>query len=74
MPKIYYRCCKCHNKVNYIVIENRPNDGFGYCSVHGRIRIYKYQNNYWWELLYISLRQLVRDIRSKRNANINSRR
>lgn len=56
MPKIYYRCCGCHRKVgthsrNKITIKDCN------CSKNKfTIGVYKCQHDYWYELLYLSLK------------------
>jgi len=55
MPKIYYRCSKCHNKVK------SPDY---YCTECGRMGAYACQHDYWWELLYLTIRDLIRKIRN----------
>lgn len=50
MPKIYYRCSKCHDKLNSDFC-NKCDDWVS--------EYYKCQYNYWWELLYIKIRDIL---------------
>jgi len=69
MPKIYYRCSTCHNKIKTKPI-NIPDltlyDStrlFSACiNCKKLMRIYKCQHNYWWELLYMTIRDIIRRI------------
>ena len=54
MPKNYYRCSYCHNKVK------SPEY---YCRECGKMGTYKCQHNYWWELFYITIRDLIRKLK-----------
>jgi len=57
MPKIYYRCSYCHNKVKSPAY---------YCIECGRLGVYTCLHNYWWELVYITIKDIIRQIRKKR--------
>jgi len=59
MPKIYYRCSACHRK--YTEKELFPDTICGNCCG----RLYKCQHNYWWELLYLTIRDLVRNLKRR---------
>ena len=68
MPKNYYRCPKCYKKVYFsckYVIDNPPK----YISCDNcdtRIRYYKSLHNYWWELFYITIRDLIRKLKGRK--------
>jgi len=54
MPKIYYRCHLCHKeKINECWCN--------YCNrvTHG----YKCQHDYWYERLYLTIRDFIRNLR-----------
>ena len=54
MPKIYWRCHLCHNKK---ITSNV------HCSKCGAVGGYKCQHNYWWELLYLTIGDFIRNLR-----------
>lgn len=63
MPKIYYRCSECHSKVDMKILYDYNDKGCLRCNkCNCIIRIYPCQHNYWWELLYITIRDIVRRI------------
>lgn len=53
MPKIYYRCSKCHN-----ITTTKYAELCSQCECP--IRKYVCQHNYWWELLYLTIKSYVR--------------
>ena len=66
MPKYYYRCCKCHSKVNFDCSL------FGHevcvwcpkCKVFYNVkyknRFYSCRHDYWYELFFLTLRDMWR--------------
>ena len=69
MPKIYCRCSECHNKKDWLPwfkIEMLKHDDTyrTYCkNCNILTKSYKCQHDYWWELLYITIRDIVRKLR-----------
>jgi len=67
MPKIYYRCSKCHTKARKgMDISSR----FGRTLFGGQCKkcnlyvpIYYCQDDYWWERLYLSIREIIRSLK-----------
>ena len=72
MPKIYYRCSECHWKKDWlpwfkIEMLEHHNNYMSYCKdCNTSTMSYKCQHNYWWELLYLTIRDMIRKIRNKR--------
>jgi len=55
MPKIYYRCSKCHTVKS---LES-------YCTKCGKMGAYACQHDYWWELLYLTIRDFIRNLKRR---------
>ena len=59
MPKVYYRCSKCHSKIKYYLENNIR--AVCICPKCGRIKeSYACQHDYWWERLYLTVRNYIR--------------
>lgn len=61
MPKIYYKCINCgttkHLKDEVIVTDM----SYKYCPYCEEVTgIYKCLYNYWWELLYMKIKNYIR--------------
>ncbi len=67
MPKIYYRCSKCHSKVKrgFDILDRFRQKCFGgecpECGIY--VILYVCQQDYWWDLLYMKIRDIVRRVR-----------
>jgi len=60
MPKIYYRCSICHDRIKSFINKSGIR-AICICPEHGQVqRIYSCQHNYWWELLYLTIKSYVR--------------
>lgn len=63
MPKIYYRCSDCHNIVNMKELDDYGTKGCLRCNKCNTIvRVYPCQNDYWWERLYLTVREMIRSL------------
>lgn len=63
MPKFYYKCSKCHMK-NSRVLEANENT-YTACSRCKEItKVYLCQHNYWWERIYLTIRDIIRNIKN----------
>ncbi len=66
MPKIYYQCSRCHSKVkrDFDILDRYGQKCFGgkckKCQLY--MILYSCQHNYWWELLYLTIRDIIRKI------------
>ena len=64
MPKIYYRCSDCHSVVNMNQHYDYLDKGCLRCNkCNCIIRVYKCQHNYWYEILYLTIREFIRRLR-----------
>ena len=64
MPKIYYRCSDCHNIIDTKTLYDYSTKGCLRCNkCNTIIRAYPCQHNYWYELLYLTIRQFIRDLK-----------
>lgn len=64
MPRSYYRCSICHSKVTFEIFIDNTGDIVAKCPKCGVvIRCYRCQHNYWWELLYMKVRDIIRRIK-----------
>ncbi len=66
MNKIYYRCHKCHSKVkkgrDILVDFNLPLFGGSCAKCNLYTYLYACQHTYWWERLYLTIKDLMRKI------------
>lgn len=67
MPKLYYRCSNCHYKVNFnrdekYTINDEP-QATRCENCNTIIRCYQWEYLYWWEEMYLTIRDIIRKLR-----------
>ena len=66
MPKIYYRCAKCLKSNLEFVSDFGKTVVFKYVwckDCETMVTHYKCQHNYWYELLYLTIRDFIRRLK-----------
>ena len=67
MPKIYYRCSKCHStNLDYLYASKDKKKVFKYVwcwDCKTTVTHYSCQHDYWWERLYLTIRDFIRRLR-----------
>ena len=71
MPKIYYRCNKCHSKIRfhiYLRFDHKISAWCRGCKIiynanKEKSKFYRCQHTYWYERLFLTLRDIWGNIK-----------
>jgi hypothetical protein len=62
MPKYYWCCPTCHTRICKAFAEESNASISCYKCKNGWQKAYKLQCDSWWELLYLTIRDIIRRI------------
>lgn len=63
MPKIYYKCCKCHSEIGTYTVSRVTTQDCKCSKDKFSHPVYKKYHNYWYELLWLKIRDIIRKLK-----------